>query len=84
MTLPHPTSPQISVIIPVYNGGRFVAAAIDSVRAQTCDGWELVVVNDGSTDGTAAVLAGYAGDGRIRVLPRRTRASQRLATVAWH
>jgi GT2 family glycosyltransferase len=44
-----------------------VAAAIDSVRAQTCDGWELVVVNDGSTDGTAAVLARYAGDPRIRV-----------------
>jgi glycosyltransferase involved in cell wall biosynthesis len=56
-----------SVIIPVYNGEKYVAAAIDSVRAQTCEDWELVIVDDGSTDGTAAVLARYAADPRIRV-----------------
>ncbi|MGE5335587.1 MAG: glycosyltransferase family 2 protein [Nitrososphaerota archaeon] len=60
-------SPQVSVIVPVYNGEKYVAAAIDSVRAQTCDEWELVVVDDGSTDGTAAVLARHARDPRIRV-----------------
>jgi glycosyltransferase involved in cell wall biosynthesis len=63
----HPMAPRISVIIPVYNGERYVAAAIDSVRAQTCDGWELVVVDDGSTDGTAAVLAAYGSDPRIQL-----------------
>jgi glycosyltransferase involved in cell wall biosynthesis len=59
--------PQVSVIIPVYNGEKYVAAAIDSVRAQTCNDWELVVVDDGSSDGTATVLARYTPDSRIRI-----------------
>ncbi|MDQ3280427.1 MAG: glycosyltransferase [Acidobacteriota bacterium] len=58
-------SPLVSVVIPVYNGERFVAQAIDSVLAQTMTNHEVVVVNDGSTDGTAGLLASY-GD-RIRV-----------------
>ena len=52
-------SPLVSCIIPVFNGERFVAAAIDSVFEQTHAPMEIVVVNDGSTDGTKVVLAGY-------------------------
>ena len=58
--------PRVSVIMPVYNGQAYLAAAIDSVLGQTLRDHELVVVDDGSTDGSAAILAGY-GD-RIRVL----------------
>lgn len=60
------TSPLISCIVPVYNGERFVAEAIDSIISQTYAPIEVVVVNDGSTDGTAEVLGRY-GD-RIRVI----------------
>ena len=58
--------PKVSVIMPVYNGVRFVAKAIESLLAQDFRDWELIVVNDGSTDGTADVLAGFTDD-RIHV-----------------
>ncbi len=59
--------PAVTVIMPVYNGARFVGKAIESVLAQDFQDWELIVVNDGSTDGTAEVLAGFSDD-RIRVI----------------
>jgi len=58
--------PKVSVLMPVYNGERFLRAAIDSVLNQTFTDFELVVIDDGSTDGSAAVLASYA-DPRIRL-----------------
>ncbi|HOM16915.1 MAG TPA: glycosyltransferase [Thermoguttaceae bacterium] len=53
-------TPLISVVIPVYNGQSFVAQAIESVLAQTWPRVELIVVNDGSTDRSAEVIARYA------------------------
>lgn len=52
-------SPTVSVIIPAYNQAQFVSQAIESVLAQTFTDYEIIVVNDGSTDNTAQVLAGY-------------------------
>lgn len=49
----------ISVIIPVYNGECYVAEAIDSVLNQTYKNIELIVIDDGSTDGTAAIVKNY-------------------------
>jgi glycosyltransferase involved in cell wall biosynthesis len=53
--------PLISVVIPVYNGEKFVADAIDSVLAQEGAAFELIVVDDGSTDSTPTIL-GHYGD----------------------
>ncbi|HXC46054.1 MAG TPA: glycosyltransferase family 2 protein [Solirubrobacteraceae bacterium] len=62
----------MSVIIPAHNAVRFLGAAIDSVRAQTYSDWEVVVVDDGSRDGTWELLQ-QAGDPRVRSF-RRERA----------
>jgi glycosyltransferase involved in cell wall biosynthesis len=59
-------SPSVSVIIATYNYGRFLAAALDSVLAQTFTDWEAIVVDDGSTDNTAEVVSPYLADPRIR------------------
>ncbi len=63
--------PKVSVIIPVYNGAATIERALASVFAQTFTDYEIVVVNDGSTDDTASVLAGY-GD-RIHVVTQANR-----------
>lgn len=58
----------VSVILPVYNGELFVAQAIESVLAQKYPDFELLVVDDGSTDGTPQILERYAGDPHVRIL----------------
>ena len=59
--------PLVSVIMPVYNGERYVAEAIDSMLAQSFTDFELLIVDDGSTDGSAAIIQAYAErDKRIR------------------
>ncbi|OGW41380.1 MAG: hypothetical protein A2Y97_09440 [Nitrospirae bacterium RBG_13_39_12] len=53
-------NPLVSVIMPVYNGERYVAEAIDSVLAQAYDQIEVIVVDDGSTDNSAGIVKNYA------------------------
>ena len=62
-------APGIAVIIATYNRSHLIGETLDSVLAQTRPADELIVVNDGSTDDTAAVLRRY-GD-RIRVITQR-------------
>ena len=62
-------SPSVSVVLPVRDGERFLREAIDSVLAQTLRDFELIVVDDGSTDGTSRVLD-QLSDARVRVLRR--------------
>lgn len=50
---------KVDVIIPAYNAARFLPAALDSVLAQTFPDWQIVLVDDGSVDGTADLVAGY-------------------------
>jgi glycosyltransferase involved in cell wall biosynthesis len=56
----------VSVMMPAYNAGKYISQAVNSLLAQTSPDWELVVIDDGSTDDTAHVLARYS-DPRIRV-----------------
>jgi len=53
-------APLVSAIVPVYNGERFLAEALDSALAQSMRDLEIIVVDDGSTDGTAAIADAYA------------------------
>lgn len=60
---------KISIVIPVYNGERFLARCIESVIKQTVSDWEIVLVNDGSTDSSGKICDTYAQkDERIRVI----------------
>ena len=61
-----PNSPTVSVVIPAYNHRDYVLATLDSVFAQTFTDYEIIVVNDGSPDDTAAVLRPLVDAGRIR------------------
>jgi glycosyltransferase involved in cell wall biosynthesis len=63
----------ISVVLPVYNGAPFVAASIESVLNQTYLDFELIVVDDGSTDETPAILEKYLIDPRVRVIRQPNR-----------
>ncbi len=59
--------PSISVIMPVYNSAPWLREAIDSILAQTYTDFELIIINDGSTDETEAIIHAYA-DSRIKSL----------------
>lgn len=51
--------PAVSVLMPVYNGEKYLAEAIESILNQSFDDFEFIIIDDGSTDGTAAILAKY-------------------------
>lgn len=67
--MPHIT-PLVSVLLPVYNAAPWLADCLDSLLAQTLPDFEIVAVDDGSTDESLPILQGYAArDGRIRLMP---------------
>jgi glycosyltransferase involved in cell wall biosynthesis len=59
--------PLVSVVMPVYNGERFLAEAVESILGQTLTSFELIAIDDGSTDGSRRILERFR-DPRVRVL----------------
>ncbi|MGA2498818.1 MAG: glycosyltransferase family A protein [Tepidisphaeraceae bacterium] len=65
--------PLVSIVLPVYNGEKYIRLALDSVLSQTCHDWELIIVDDCSTDTTPKIIADYAArDARIRPIRHDT------------
>lgn len=63
------SNPYVSIIMPAYNAEACITAAIEAVRAQTFEDWELIVVNDGSDDSTEELAQAQASDDeRIRIV----------------
>ncbi len=62
-------NPDISVIIPVHDAGKYLPACLDSILRQTFSGWELIIADDGSKDDSGEIADAYASaDGRIKVI----------------
>ncbi|MBS1714030.1 MAG: glycosyltransferase family 2 protein [Armatimonadetes bacterium] len=61
--------PKVSVLTPTFDHARYVGECVESVLGQTFEDWEMIVVDDGSTDGTPDIVEGYR-DSRIRILRR--------------
>lgn len=64
-------NPKVSVIVPIYNVQKYLAQCLDSLLAQTLREMQIILVNDGSTDGSPAIIADYASrDARIEVIDK--------------
>ena len=59
--------PRVSVIVPNYNHARFLRRRIDTILAQTFEDFELILLDDCSTDGSRSILGEYARDTRVRI-----------------
>ena len=63
--------PALSIVMPMYNVANFIGKAIESVKQQTYDNWELIIVNDGSTDGSRdQAKAAIGGNPKIKIVDK--------------
>jgi len=61
--------PKVSILMPTYNGAKYIAGAIESVLVQSYKDWELLIIVDGSSDNTVEIVNEYvAGDSRIKLI----------------
>jgi len=68
----HITQPLVSIVMPAYNAVRYIQEAIDSVIDQTYTNWELIIIDDGSTDHTAQIIrSNCLLDSRIKILQQK-------------
>ena len=64
-----------SILMPVYNGEKYIGKSIASVIEQTYENWELIIVDDASTDGTANIISSFS-DKRIHYIRLQHNADQ--------
>ena len=72
----------VSVIVPIYNAETFLAQCLDSIAEQSYRNLEIICINDGSTDGSLAILQDYAKMTALFSSTSRTRAMVPVATLA--
>ena len=66
-------TPIVSIVLPTYNGERFITESINSILSQSFTNWELIIVNDCSTDNTPSIINTFAKqDARIRIINNKT------------
>ena len=76
-------APKVSIIVPAYNLERYIARALDSLLNQTLSDFELIVVDDGSTDATGDILDAYAQtDNRIQAIHTRNQGAPSARNLA--
>lgn len=63
---------KISIIVPVYNSAFFLQKCIESIINQTYHNWELILINDGSTDSSSSICNNYIND-KIKVIHKKKR-----------
>ena len=79
--MPHPL---VAVVVPAYNAERYLADTLRSVQLQTMADFELIVVDDGSTDGTRLIAEQFArSDRRVRVLTQKNRGVAAARNLGW-
>src|SRR5438477_10414146 len=78
------SQPLVSVIIPTYNYAHFIAEALASVHSQTYSNWEMIVVDDGSTDNTEEVVKRIAADERRISYLRQERSEEHTSELQSH
>jgi len=78
-------TPGISVIMPAYNAERFITQAIDSILAQTYPHFELIIIDDGSSDNTATIASQYADrDPRVTLIQQARGGVSRASNTGLH
>lgn len=63
-------APEISVLVPIYNVERYLAQCLESIQRQTFADFEVICINDGSTDGSRAIIERFLADARFRVIDK--------------
>ncbi len=73
---------KISIYIPTYNYGNYIEQAINSVIKQTMSDWELIVIDDGSTDNTMEILEQYKSNPQIRIIKQNNKGLNKTNNIA--
>ena len=73
----------VSIVMPCYNGKRFIGESIESVINQTYPKWELLIVDDGSTDDSINVIKHYQTDKRIKLIRQSNSGSAAARTMGF-
>ena len=71
---------KVSVVMPTYNGSKFIKRAVESILAQTYTNFEFIIVDDGSTDITAQIIHSYK-DKRIKYIHQENKGPPQLTTL---